>query len=121
MTEPPLRLGIDLGTSAVKAAVLDERAEVVASSEAGFPTIADEPGQAEQETRHWLEAAGAAVAAIGRQLGGEWQNHIPRNGLAGQLPTPVCPSPPRPLGPPLARNDAPADAWAADLLAEELP
>jgi len=116
MTDAALRLGIDLGTSAVKAVVIDANGAVVASGDAGFPTIADEPGQAEQETRHWLEAAGAAVAAIGRQLGGDWQRRIAGIGLAGQLPTLVCLGAAGPLGPAIAWSDARADGWAAGLL-----
>jgi len=116
MTDAALRLGIDLGTSAVKAVVIDANGTVVASGDAGFPTIADEPGQAEQETRHWLEAAGAAVAAIGRQLGGDWQRRIAGIGLAGQLPTLVCLGAAGPLGPAIAWSDARADGWAAGLL-----
>ena len=119
MTDAPLRLGIDLGTSAVKAVVIDESGEAVASGEAAFPTIAEAPGQAEQETRHWLEAAGAAVAAIGRQLGGDWQRRIAGIGLAGQLPTLVCLGAEGPLGPAIAWSDGRADAWAAGLLDEE--
>ena len=119
MTDAPLRLGIDLGTSAVKAAVLDESGEAVAGGEAAFPTIADQPGQAEQETRHWLEAAGAAVAETGRQLGGNWQRRIAGIGLAGQLPTLVCLGEYGPLGPAIAWSDGRADGWAAGLLDED--
>ncbi|HXU59964.1 MAG TPA: FGGY family carbohydrate kinase, partial [Verrucomicrobiae bacterium] len=118
MTDVPLRLGIDLGTSAVKAAVIDESGEAVASGEAAFPTIADAPGKAEQETRHWLDAAGAAVAEIGRQLGGDWQSRIAGIGLAGQLPTLVCLGADGPLGPAIAWSDSRADGWAAGLLDE---
>jgi xylulokinase len=119
MTDAPLRLGIDLGTSAVKTVVLDERGEAVAIGEAAFPTIAEQPGQAEQETRHWLGAASEAVAAIGRQLGGNWQRRIAGIGLAGQLPTLVCLGAEGPLGPAIAWRDGRADAWAAGLLDEE--
>jgi xylulokinase len=119
MTDAPLRLGIDLGTSAVKAAVLDESGEAVAGGEAAFPTIADQPGQAEQETRHWLEAAGAAVAETGRQLGGNWQQRIAGIGLAGQLPTLVGLGEYGPLGPAIAWSDGRADGWAAGLLDED--
>jgi xylulokinase len=119
MTDAPLRLGIDLGTSAVKTVVLDEGGEAVAIGEATFPTIAEQPGQAEQETRHWLGAASEAVAAIGRQLGGNWQRRIAGIGLAGQLPTLVCLGAEGPLGPAIAWRDGRADAWAAGLLDEE--
>src|SRR4051794_28674581 len=119
MTDAPLRLGIDLGTSAVKAVVIDESGAVIGSGEAAFPTIAEAPGQAEQETGDWLEAAGAAVSAIAGQLGRQWRQCIAGIGLAGQLPTLVCLGADGPLGPAIAWSDGRADAWAAGLLDDD--
>lgn len=113
-----LRLGIDLGTSAVKAVALDTAGAVLASGEAAFPTILDAPGQAEQETGEWLAAARSAVGAMGRQLGGDWRARIGGIGLAGQLPTLVCLGPEAPLGPAIAWSDSRADAWTAERLDE---
>jgi xylulokinase len=118
MTDASLRLGIDLGTSAVKAVVLDATGAVLASGESAFPTILDEPGQAEQETGDWLAAARAAIAEMGRQLGGGWRARIAAIGLAGQLPTLVCLGPAAPLGPAIAWCDSRADAWTAGRLDE---
>ena len=59
------------------------------------------------------------MAAIGRQLGGDWQRRIAGIGLAGQLPTLVCLGAEGPLGPAIAWSDGRADAWAAGLLDED--
>jgi sugar (pentulose or hexulose) kinase len=118
MTE--FRLGIDLGTSAVKAVALDAAGAVAASAEATFPTRSDLPGQAEQDTGDWLAATAAAVAAIGRELGAGWQQHVSAIGLTGQLPTLVCTGADgEPLGPAIAWSDSRADAWATDRIDAE--
>src|SRR6516165_6305820 len=115
----PLRLGIDLGTSAVKAIVLDETGAPVAEGEAPFDTVAVEPGQAEQDTGGWLTAAYAAVAVLGQRLDGDWRHRIASIGLAGQLPTLVCLGEEGPLGPAITWRDARADAWAAEHMTED--
>jgi xylulokinase len=108
-----LRLGIDLGTSAVKVVALDAAGDVLASAEAAFPTRSDLPGQAEQDTGDWLAATAAAVSAIGRDLGPGWQQRVSAIGLTGQLPTLVCiGADGEPLGPSIAWTDSRADAWA---------
>jgi sugar (pentulose or hexulose) kinase len=108
-----LRLGIDLGTSAVKVVALDAAGDVLASAEAAFPTRSDLPGQAEQDTRDWLAATAAAVAAVGRDLGAGWHERVAAIGLTGQLPTLVCiGADGEPLGPAIAWTDSRADAWA---------
>jgi sugar (pentulose or hexulose) kinase len=115
----PLRLGIDLGTSAVKAIVLDETGAPVAEGEAPFDTVAVEPGQAEQDTGGWLTAAYAAVAVLRLRLDGDWRHRIASIGLAGQLPTLVCLGEEGPLGPAITWRDARADAWAAEHMTED--
>ncbi len=110
------RLGIDLGTSAVKVVALDLAGWVAATGEAAFPTRSDLPGQAEQEPRHWLAATAAAMATIGRDLGTGWGERVSAIGLAGQLPTLVCMGDDGPLGPAIAWTDARADAWAGSRL-----
>ncbi|MGE0117964.1 MAG: FGGY-family carbohydrate kinase [Dongiaceae bacterium] len=113
------RLGIDLGTSAVKAVALDPTGQPIATGEAAFPTRSDLPGQAEQETGHWLAAAAAAVAAIGHSLGTGWRERVSAIGLAGQLPTLVCMGDDGPLGPAITWTDGRADAWAGRRLDAE--
>jgi xylulokinase len=108
-----LRLGIDLGTSAVKAVAIDAAGEIAAFGEATYQTYADLPGQAEQEPAHWLQAAAVAVGNIGSQLGPDWPRRLSAIGLAGQLPTLVCLGESGPLGRAIAWTDSRADAWAA--------
>jgi xylulokinase len=110
------RLGIDLGTSAVKVVALDLAGQVAATGEAAFPTCSDLPGQAEQEPRHWLAATAAAMAAIGRDLGPGWGERVSAIGLTGQLPTLVCMGDDGPLGPAITWTDGRADAWAGSRL-----
>ena len=114
-----LRLGIDLGTSAVKVAILDDAGEIRAAGEASFPTLADLPGKAEQDPRHWLEATAAAVTTAGAQLDRGWAARIEGLGLAGQLPTLVMLGADGPLGLAITWSDARADAWFAGTLDEE--
>src|SRR6516225_4892530 len=92
-----LRLGIDLGTSAVKAVVIDADGAVVATGEAAFATRTDLPGQAEQAPRDWLLAVAEAVASLGNR-----RRRVAGIGLAGQLPTLVCLGEREPLGPAIA-------------------
>ncbi|GLU27370.1 MULTISPECIES: xylulokinase [Brucella/Ochrobactrum group] len=80
------RLGIDLGTSAVKLVVLDSSGEVRAESGASHPTFSTRPGQAEQNPSDW-------VAALIKALGDLPDGTIDKIGaisVAGQMPTLVC-------------------------------
>lgn len=113
------RLGIDLGTSAVKVVAVDSAGQVAATGEAAFPTRSDLPGQAEQDTEHWLAAVAAATAEVGRALGKGWSERVSAIGLAGQLPTLVCMGDDRALGPAITWTDGRADAWAGARLDEE--
>ncbi|MGE3831374.1 MAG: FGGY-family carbohydrate kinase [Parvibaculaceae bacterium] len=112
MTHGALRLGIDLGTSAVKAVALDASGRVVATGEASYPTHADEPGQAEQEPSDWLQAASVAAGSIGGQLGPGWPKQLQAIGLTGQLPTLVCLGDHAVLGRATTWTDSRADDWA---------
>jgi xylulokinase len=81
---PPLFLGLDLGTTSLKALLVEGHAGVVASATAEYPLATPHPGWSEQDPAHWLRAAhdatrqalaraeaaghpgaGARVAAIG--------------------------------------------------------
>ena len=115
-----LTLGIDLGTSAVKAIVLDAAGAVLADGTGRFPTVSREPGQAEQDPHEWLAAAAVAVSAIDATLGGSlprWRDRVAAIGLAGQLPTLVCVAGDQPLGPAITWKDSRADAWASQTIA----
>jgi len=57
-------LGIDLGTSGVKALLIAQDQSIVASQEAGLSVSRPQPGWSEQEPRHWIEAAQNALASL---------------------------------------------------------
>ena len=76
------RLGIDLGTSAVKTAVLDGNGKLLAFGNASFATTAELPGQAEQNPLDWLKAVAAAAAEVRNQLGKSWSKRIGGIGFA---------------------------------------
>ena len=119
MTRSSLRLGIDLGTSAVKAVAIDRAGTVVASGESAYPTHAELPGQAEQEPSHWLQAAAIAVGNVNSQLGPVWSWQLTSIGLTGQLPTLVCLGESGPLGRAIVWADSRADSWTAARLGHE--
>ncbi|HWE64380.1 MAG TPA: FGGY family carbohydrate kinase, partial [Chloroflexota bacterium] len=80
-----LYIGLDLGTSAVKALALDERGRVAAQASASYPTTAPAPGWAEQDPADWTRATHRALADL---LSRAPMAARPRAiALTGQLPT----------------------------------
>ena len=77
----PGRLGIDLGTSAVKVLVVDDRGVSLASVNRAYPTHAPRPGWAEQSPADWWRAACEATRKAVARAGVE----IASVGLSGQL------------------------------------
>ncbi len=57
-------LGVDLGTSGLKATVLGEDGAVRANAEAGYPLSSPRPGWAETDPDVWLRALNRARAAL---------------------------------------------------------
>ncbi|MDF3001770.1 MAG: xylB3 [Bacillota bacterium] len=62
-------LGIDLGTTNVKAIIMDENGTVVASSSKGNELIFPGPGMAEQNPVHWWENTAEIIRTITMQVG----------------------------------------------------
>src|SRR5512133_466391 len=62
--ERPL-VGLDVGTSGVKALAIARDGEVVASAERGYPLSTPQPGWAEQDPEDWWRAAQGALADLG--------------------------------------------------------
>jgi xylulokinase len=58
-------VGIDVGTSGVKALALSESGEILARAEHEYPLSTPQPGWAEQEPDDWARAADAALAELG--------------------------------------------------------
>ena len=70
-------VGLDVGTTGVKALALSPDGAVVARAEEGYPLFIPRPGWAEQDPEDWVRAAESALA----RLGGESE----RVGLSGQM------------------------------------
>jgi xylulokinase len=95
---PPVYLGVDLGTSALKVVALGEDGRVHGVARRGYPTTRPEPGAAEQDPRDWFAALRDALDDLAASA-------PPRTwaalGLTGMLPTlveldavgrPLCPA-----------------------------
>jgi len=57
-------IGLDVGTSAVKALALDEAGTVLARHEVEYPLSMPHPGWSEQDPEDWWRAAETALAAV---------------------------------------------------------
>lgn len=57
-------LGIDLGTSGLRALLVDADGGVLGSAERHYPVSNPHPGWAEQDPAHWIDALEGAVAEI---------------------------------------------------------
>jgi xylulokinase len=77
-------VGIDVGTTGVKAIAIDAQGEVLAGAERGYALSTPEQGWAEQDPEDWWVAAEAALAEVsaGRDVAGI--------GLSGQMHGLVC-------------------------------
>ncbi|HXO59678.1 MAG TPA: FGGY family carbohydrate kinase, partial [Candidatus Acidoferrum sp.] len=74
-------LGIDLGTSSLKALVLDVDGSIVGTGSAAYPLLTPQPGWAEADPQSWWQAAAIAVAKAAGVHGSE----IASIGLSGQM------------------------------------
>jgi xylulokinase len=75
-------IGLDVGTTAVKAIAITPDGEVVAKAEAGYPLSTPQPGWAEQDPDDWWRASQAALGALGVEAAAI--------GLSGQMHGLVC-------------------------------
>ena len=108
-------LGIDLGTSAVKALLVDERGTMIASQSAPLSISRPHLGWSEQDPESWWQAADLAV----RQLGQSQPAGIAAVtaiGLSGQMHgLTALDAAMRPLRPAILWNDTRSSAQAAHL------
>lgn len=79
-----LSLGIDLGTSAVKVALIGAGREIVASASLPIATERPRPLWSEQSPEGWIEAAVAAVDEVAAKAGGRMADVV-TIGLSGQM------------------------------------
>ncbi|GIV09466.1 MAG: xylulokinase [Fimbriimonadales bacterium] len=77
-------LGLDLGTSGVKALLIDERGAVVASASESYPLHTPQPLWAEQDPNDWWRATCSAIRAVLEQAGID-ASAVRGVGLSGQM------------------------------------
>ena len=82
MTRPASYLGIDLGTSGLKVALLREDGHLVAEGEAAYQVLAPRAGWAETDPAVWWAALGRVVEGMSDDLQAHQLEGV---GLAGQM------------------------------------
>lgn len=118
-------LGLDIGTSAVKALLVDDDRAVRATASRAYPTTRPRPLWSEQDADLWPAAIDAAIADLAAADPAGWRA-LAGIGLSGQMHGAVLiGADDRPLRPVMLWNDGRAHAEAAELaaditLAEEL-
>ena len=113
-------LGIDVGTSAVKAVLVDERQRLLAEAEVPLATSRPQPLWSEQEPDAWW-AATLSVLAVLRAAKPDAYGAARAIGLSGQMHgAVVLGTDDRPLRPAILWNDGRAQAECR-LLAERVP
>ncbi len=76
-------VGIDIGTSSVKASAYDAKGFLLAKASHPVDTFSPQPGWAEQEPIQWWEAACTVLRDVTRTISPAW---IAAIGLSGQCP-----------------------------------
>ena len=71
-------VGLDVGTSGVKALAVAPDGEVLASAEVGYPLSTPRPGWAEQDPEDWWRATQEALVELGAR-------DVAGIGLSGQM------------------------------------
>lgn len=103
-------IGLDLGTSGMKAVALGTDGAVAARAHSPYPTAHPAPLAAEQDPAHWLAAMGAVLAELAASVATSRWAAI---GLSGMLPTLVTlDETGRPNGPAITWEDARAEPQA---------
>src|SRR6266516_4847075 len=64
MAREPLLVGLDVGTTGVKAVAVSPKGRVLGVSEEPYPLSTPQPGWAEQDPDDWVRAAERALAAL---------------------------------------------------------
>jgi xylulokinase len=104
---PDVYIGLDLGTSGLKAVALTTAGEILARGSAAYPTHRPGAGACEQDTGDWQHAVERAVAQLGQVVPARRWRAI---GLSGMLPTLVTLGPDgMPNGPAITWQDSRAD------------
>jgi xylulokinase len=108
-----LVVGVDLGTTALKAGLFDLRGELVGLAEAGYPILRPRPDRAEQDPGAWIGALAEALATLEQQASGR---HAAAIGICSQVNTHVfVDASGEPLRPAILWQDQRCAEIAADL------
>jgi xylulokinase len=100
-------IGLDLGTSGLKAVALSTSGEILARGSAAYPTHQPDAGACEQDTGDWQRAVERAIAQLGEVIPARRWRAI---GLSGMIPTLVTLGPAGiPNGPAISWQDSRAD------------
>jgi xylulokinase len=111
-------LGIDLGTSGVKATLIDDDQAIVGSATASLDVSRPQPGWSEQDPRDWIAATERAVDAL-RAAHSDALAALRGIGLSGQMHgATLLDARDEPVRPCLLWNDTRAHAEAAALDAD---
>jgi xylulokinase len=111
-----LFLGLDLGTSGVKAILLGEEGFVLAQASAPLSVSRPRPRWSEQDPEDWWRAADAAVRALARQAPAGRLADVRAIGLSGQMHgATLLDARDRVLRPAILWNDGRAAAQCAEL------
>jgi len=100
-------IGLDLGTSGLKAVALTTSGEILARASAAYPTHRPAAGACEQDPGDWQRATEQVVAQLGEVIPARRWRAI---GLSGMIPTLVTLGPDgQPNGPAITWQDCRAD------------
>lgn len=111
-----MHIGLDLGTSGLKALVVDAEERVLAEASAPLAVSRPHDGWSEQDPAGWTEAAGLALDSLSAKVSLRAVRSI---GLSGQMHGAVClDAGHRVLRPAILWNDTRAHAEAAQLDAD---
>ena len=81
MSNAPCLLGIDLGTSSVKAVLIDDAGRLLSAGSREYAILSSRPGRAEQSTDDWWKST---VTAVRKAVGYEGTS-VQAIGLSGQM------------------------------------
>ena len=76
-------LGLDVGTSALKAVAIDQAGTTIASRERSYPLLNPAPGWSEQHPEEWWEAARTVLRELSEELESDYRPLA--LGLSGQM------------------------------------
>lgn len=103
MSPTAVTIGLDVGTSGLKAVALDATGRVVAEADASYPLLTPQPGWTEQRPEDWWRAA---CEALGRLCETVSPNDVRAVGVSGQMHGMVAlDADGRPVRPALLWND----------------